>query len=166
MNFTAIPAGESVFIDANVFVYAFAPEPSLGPPSEGLLERVERGELTGYVSADVLNDVAYRLMSLEACRTFGWPYPGIGRRLRRHPREIQQLHRFREALDEIVASGVVVLPVSAQHVLLAADLSRAHGVLSGDALILAVMESHDITNLASTDGDFDRISRIHRFAPA
>ena len=78
MNFTAIPAGQTVFVDANVFVYDFGPDPSFGPPSRSLLERIERGDLTGYVSAQVLNDVAYRLMTLEACQRFGWPYPGIG----------------------------------------------------------------------------------------
>ena len=71
-------------------------------------------------------------MTVEACQTFGWPYTGIGRRLRRHPGEIQQLHRYRDALDEIVGSGVMVLPL-ARDVLLAGDLSRSHGVLSGDA---------------------------------
>lgn len=91
-------------------------------------------------------------------------YAGIGQRLRRHPREIQQLHRYRDALDEIVGSGLLVLPVSVREVLLAGDLSRSHGVLSGDA-ILAVMQSHGLVNLASSDADFDRVSGIKRFAP-
>ena len=34
MTFLDIPAGESVFIDANVFVYAFAADPTLGPPCQ------------------------------------------------------------------------------------------------------------------------------------
>jgi predicted nucleic acid-binding protein len=165
MNFAAIPAGQSVFVDANIFVYNFGPDPSFGPPSRSLLERIEQGEVTGYVSAHVLNDVGYRLMTLEACQTFGWPYPGIGQRLRRHPLEIRRLQRFREVLDEIVGIGVQVLPVSAQHVLLAGDISRAHGLLSGDALIVAVMQSHGLTNLASSDADFDRVPGITRYAP-
>jgi predicted nucleic acid-binding protein len=44
-------------------------------------------------------------------------------------------------------------------------LSRSHGVLSGDALILAVMQSHSLVNLASSDADFDRVSGIRRIAP-
>jgi predicted nucleic acid-binding protein len=164
MNFTDIPADESVFIDANVFVYDFGPDPVFGPPSRDLLERIEQNEAKGCVSAHVLNDVAYRLMTLEACQTFGWPYAGIGQRLRRHPGEIQKPHRFRQALEEIVAVGAQVLPVSVRHVLLASDLSRAHGLLSGDALILAVMQSHGLTNLASSDTDFDRVPGITRYA--
>jgi len=165
MIFADIPAGESVFIDANVFVYDFGPDPVFGLPCRAFLERVERADLKGYISAHVLLEAAHRLMTLEACQTFGWPYTGIGRRLRRHPGEIQQLHRYRDALDEIVGSGVEVLPLAAQDVLLAGDLSRSHGMLSGDSLILAVMQGHGLVNLASSDADFDRISGIKRFAP-
>jgi predicted nucleic acid-binding protein len=165
MNFAAIRVGESVFVDANVFVYNFGPDPTFGPPSRGVLERIEAGDIKGCTSTHVLHDVAHRLMTLEACQTFGWPYSGIGQRLRRHPLEIQKLHRFRQALDEILAIGVRVLPVSVEQVRLAGDLSRAHGLLSGDALILAVMQNHGVTNLASSDSDFDRVSEIIRYTP-
>lgn len=165
MIFAEVPTGESVFIDANVFVYDFGPDPVFGLACRALLERVEQGDLNGYISAHVLHEAAHRLMTMEACQTFGWPYAGIGQRLRRHPREIQQLHRYRDALDEIVGSGLLVLPVSVREVLLAGDLSRSHGVLSGNALILAVMQSHGLVNLASSDADFDRVSGIRRIAP-
>ena len=165
MNFAAISDGMSLFVDANVFVYAFGPDPAFGPPSKVLLERIEQGYVRGHVSSHVLHDVAHRLMTLEACQTFGWPYAGIGQRLRRHPLEIQKLHKFRLALDEILAVGVHVLPVASEHVLLAGDLSRTCGLLSGDALILAVMQSHGIANLASSDADFDRVSSVTRYTP-
>jgi len=147
-------------VNGYVFVYDFGPDPSFGPPSRDLLQRIENGDLKGFVSAHVLHDVAHRLMTLEACQTFGWPYSGIAQRLRRHPLEIQKLHRFRQALDEILGIGVQVLPVSAGDVLLAGDLSRTHGLLSGDALILAVMQNCGVTNLASSDADFDRAPGI------
>ena len=164
MTFADLATGESVFVDANVFVYNFGPDPSFGPPSRGLLERIEQRQVQGYVSTHVLNDVAYRLMTLEACQTFSWSYTGIGQRLRRHPLQVRQLHRFRQALDEIVAMGLHVLPVLVEHVLLAGDLSREHGLLSGDALVVAIMQSHGLTNLASSDSDFDRVPGITRYA--
>lgn len=130
-----------------------------------LLERVESGDVQGYMSAALLSDVAHRLMALEACETLGWPYAGIGRRLRDHPAEIQKLQRFRLALDEIVGIGVHVLPVTHQHVLFAGDFSRQHGLLSGDALIVALMQGHGLTKLASNDADLDRVPSITRFTP-
>ena len=104
-------------------------------------------------------------MSLEACATFAWPYAGIANRLKRHPADVAKLHTFRQALDQIVAIGMHILPVTPQNVLLAGDLSRQHGTLSGDGLILAVMQSQGLTQLASNDADFDRVPGITRYAP-
>ena len=165
MRFEDIPSGAAVFLDANVFVYDFGPDPQFGIPSRNLLERIELGDLHGFCSTHELSNVAHRLMTLEACQTFGWPYAGIGQRLRNHPTEITRLHRFRRALDEIVAIGVQVLSVTEQHVLRAGDLSRQHGLLSGDALIVAVMQAHNLTVLASNDADFDRVPNVTRYGP-
>jgi predicted nucleic acid-binding protein len=165
MNFGSIAPGESVFVDANVFVYDFGPDPTFGPFCRGLLKRIEQGDLQGFTSAHVLGEVAYRLLTLEACQAFGLPYAGIGRWLQRHPDEIRKLPRSRTALDKIVMMQLRVLSVTLQNVLTAGDLSRQHGVLSNDALILAVMSEHGLTHLASNDEDFDRVPGITRYAP-
>lgn len=165
MRFEDIPSGASVFLDANVFVYDFGPDPLFGLPSQNLLERIELGDLKGFCSTHELSNVAHRLMALEACQTFGWPYVGIGQRLRNHPSEITQLNRFRLALDEIIAIGIQVVSVTQQHVLRAAELSGQHGLLSGDALIVAVMQGHNLTSIASNDTDFDRVTSVTRYGP-
>ena len=165
MKFEDIPSGASVFFDANVFVYNFSPDPQFGVPSQQLLERVELGDIFGYCSTHELSDVAHRLMTLEACQIFGWPYTGIGRRLRNNPTEVSRLTGYRKALDEILAIGIRVLPVDEQQVLLAADLSQQHGLLSGDALIVAVMHANNIVLPASNDTDFDRVRNVARFSP-
>jgi predicted nucleic acid-binding protein len=165
MNFANLTSGDTVFLDANVFVYDFGADPVLGPPCKALLNRIETGDLTGFISAPVFNDIAHRLMTLDACQSLGWAYAGIGQRLRRHPAEIRNLLKSRQALDEIVRIGVRILPVKGQDVLLAADHCRNQGVLSGDGLILAVMQSHGLTRLASNDADFDRVPGITRYSP-
>jgi predicted nucleic acid-binding protein len=68
-------------------------------------------------------------------------------------------------LDEISAARVRVLAVTDQHVSRAVDLSRQFGLLTGDALIVAVMQAHGLSNLASLDTDFDRVPGITRYAP-
>ncbi len=165
MIFADLTAGDSVFLDANVLVYNFGPDPVFGPSSKALLNRIEIGDLNGYISASVFSDTAHRLMTLDACQLFGWPFTGIGQRLRRHPAEIAKLVNSRNALNEFIRIGIRVLPVDSQDVLLAADLGRLNGLLSGDALIAAVMQRHSLTNLASNDADFDRIPGITRFGP-
>jgi predicted nucleic acid-binding protein len=166
MTFADIPAGVDLFIDANIFVYYFSPDPALGPLCEKLLERVENGEIQGLTSASVLSDIAHRLMCLEACARFSWPPQGIANRLKRHPGEVQQLTRHRQALDEVTLFGVRVLEVNGVQVSRAADLSIQAGLLAGDGLIVAVMRSHGLVHLASHDADFDRVPGITRYAPS
>lgn len=166
MNFSSIASGTSLFVDANVFVYSYAGDQVFGDPCTDLLERIELKDLQGFISASLFSEVAYRLMTLEACQTLGWSYAGIARQLRRHPAEIQKLQKFRKALDDIAAIGIRILPVSASDVLMAGDLSIQLGLLSGDALILAMMHNNGLMHLASNDADFDRVPGITRYAPA
>ena len=167
MSLSNIPTGSSVFVDANIFIYAFAPDPQLGRHCEQLLERIELQELEGYTSSQVLSDVAHRLMSLEACATYGWPYAGIAARMQQHAAEIQKLIRFRQAVEAIARIGVDVLPVFAKVARpeSAAAISQQYGLLSNDALVLAMMQESGLSQLASHDSDFDRVPGITRFAP-
>jgi len=48
MTFADLVAGDAVFVDANTFLYSFAPDPSLGPPCSQLLQRIENQELEGF----------------------------------------------------------------------------------------------------------------------
>ncbi len=62
--------------------------------------------------------------------------------------------------------GVQVVPINEPLVLAATKLSADFELLTGDALILAVMRQQGLTNLASEDADFDRVPGLVRFAPA
>jgi predicted nucleic acid-binding protein len=165
MIFNDIPSGAAVLLDANVVVYATTLHPAYGAACKALLDRVEHQDIQGFTSADALGNVAHRLMAIEACDRFGWPAQGIANRLRRHPGEVQQLMVPRRAVDEIGAARVDVLPVTVQHVSRAVDLSRQFGLLTGDALIVAVMQAHGLSALASLDADFDRVPGLTRYAP-
>ena len=160
-----IPAGVALFLDANVLVYHFAPHPVLQLPCQRLLERCTSGELVGYTSAHVLTNVAHRIMTLEAVDRFGWPTAGIARRLLRRPDDVRQLTRFRQVVDEIPGFGIQVLPITMRLISAAAAISQQHGLLSGDALVVAVMREHGLVHLASHDADFDRVPGLTRYSP-
>jgi predicted nucleic acid-binding protein len=49
MIFADLQRGDAVFLDANIFIYHFAPDPALGPPCNQLLQRIENQELTGFM---------------------------------------------------------------------------------------------------------------------
>jgi predicted nucleic acid-binding protein len=165
MIFADLSNGELVFIDANTYVYHFGPDPVFGTACHEFLERIERQEIRGFTSTHVLTEVAHRLMTIEAMSTFGWPVGGIASRLRRHPKEVQKLTQFRSAIESIVMSKVEVAAISPPMVSQAAALSQQWGLLSSDAMIVAVMQTNGLVNLASNDSDFDGVAGIVRLAP-
>jgi predicted nucleic acid-binding protein len=165
MKLVDIPTGTALFVDANIFVYHFGADPVFGPPCRDFMERVLRGEVFAFTSSFLLSNLAHRLMTLEAAAKFGWTMTKVAYRLKRQPAELQTLLRFRQSVEEIPRFGVRVLGVELPHVLAATLLSQQHGLLSGDALVVAVMQANGLTNLASHDSDFDRVPGITRYAP-
>lgn len=165
MIFADLAAGDSVFVDANTFIYQFSPDPVLGPPCSRLLQRIENQELLGFTSIHLLAEVAHKMMTLEANRVFGWPLAGMANRLRRHPAEVQQLTAYRLGIDRIARSRMHILPIPLSILVDATAISQGTGLLTNDALIVALMQTQGLTNLASHDADFDRVPGLTRYAP-
>lgn len=166
MTLDQIPTGTEVFLDANALIYHFTSEPAYGAACTRLIERIEQGDLRGYTSAAVVSDAAHRMMTIEAMNQFGWPPSGLAARLRKHHVEIAKLSFYQQAIQQVPQLGIRVWDVKLDFVLTAAKLSRQHELLSGDALIVAVMQANGLANLASNDSDFDRVPGLTRYAPA
>lgn len=79
---------------------------------------------------------------------------------------MQQLASFQQAVERILQSRIQVLTVPVPLVAAGTRISRQTGLLSNDALIVAVMQANGLTNLASSDLDFDRVPGLTRYAPA
>ena len=166
MILTNLPAGSSVFVDANILVYHVGAHPDFGQESTDFLKRVEQGVLQAVTTTHVMSEVAHKTMLLDASRTFGWPLAGTLKRLQSNPLQICQLVAFRMALEQIRQTGVQVLVVAPDMIDAAADVSQQTGLMSNDALIVAAMRAHGLTCLASHDADFDRVPGLKRYAPA
>jgi len=166
MTLEDIPLGASIFLDSNILVYHFAPHSTLGSACTKLVKRIGAAEIQGFTSIHALTEVAHRLMTIEAMQKFGWTATGLAARLRKHRSEIPRLTIYRDAIADLSQSGINVLQIT-EHVLRqATDVSRQYELLTGDALLIAVMRGHRLTNLASHDADFDRVQGITRYAPA
>ncbi len=165
MTFAQVPPGVAIFLDANSLIYHFANDPTYGGACTQLVKRVEQQQLQGLTSTHVVADLAHRLMTLEAINRFGWPATGIAARLRKHHGDIPHLGVFRQAVTSLPLLNIQVLPVTLPHVETATLLSRQYELLTGDALIVAVMRAHGLTHLASSDADFDRVPGLTRYAP-
>jgi predicted nucleic acid-binding protein len=79
--------------------------------------------------------------------------------------EVQQLTRFRQAIQEVPRYRIAILLVPADQLDQAAAISQQTGLLHNDALLVALMRLHGLTNLASADTDFDRVPGLTRYGP-
>src|SRR6266404_2633208 len=112
MTFADLLPRDALFVDANIFVYHFAPDPALQGPCGQFLQRVENQEIQGFTSTHVLAEAAHRLLTLEARTQFGWSSGKEVQRLKQNPTSMQSLTQFRTAIERVVQSRVSVLPVS------------------------------------------------------
>ncbi len=165
MTFADLVAGEAIFLDANPFVYHFTSDARYGAACSQFLQRIENQEIVGLTSTHVLTEVAHRIMAIEAISAFNWPAAGIARRLRQHPAQVQQLGGFHQAVERVLQSRIQVLTIPVPLITAGATLSRQTGLLSNDALILAVMQANGLARLASSDHDFDRVPGLTRYEP-
>lgn len=76
------------------------------------------------------------------------------------------MSKFRQAVAKVPQLNIQVLTVAESLVEIASGISQQTGLLSNDALIVAVMQACGLTNLASHDADFDRVPGLTRYAPA
>jgi predicted nucleic acid-binding protein len=119
-----------------------------------------------FTSVGLLSELAHRLMAIEAGTLPGWTGGKVMNRLKNQPTVVLQLTGFQAAVDAVLKSRIHVHPITGPLVSVAATLSKQHGLLTNDALILALMQHHGLANLASHDADFDRVAGITRYTPA
>src|SRR5262245_60858352 len=148
MTFDQIPAGSQVFLDANSLVYHFSNDANYGSACTKLVSQIEQQLLFGHTSSDVLADVAHRLMTLEAMNLNNWPQTGIAARLRRNHDEIPKLSLFEQAIASVPKLNIQVIPVTLALNQAATVVCKQHQLLTGDALVVSVMQAHGFANLA------------------
>ena len=163
MRLANLSVGDSVFVDSNPFVYYFQPHALFGPDCQLLLDRINRHEVAGYTSTHVLTETVHRLMVLEAGLILGWGQSKIKAKLLKNPGAFSKLTLFRGALDTILWSQVRVLHIAPTDLVSAAAISQQIGLLSSDALIVALMRANGIDKLASNDADFDHVPGLTRY---
>src|SRR5205085_187625 len=93
------------------------------------------------------------------------PIWATGSEARQNANEVRKLVRLRQAVDTVAQIGIQVVPLDLALVSAMATRSQHHGLLAGDALIVATMEQLGLTELASNDADFDGVTGLTRYGP-
>jgi predicted nucleic acid-binding protein len=165
MTFADLVTGNALVVDANTLIHLFEPHPRWGPSCQQLIQRIDQQDLLGFTSTHVISEVCHRLMTVEANRTLGWSVTGIGNRLRTNPQQVQNLSLFRRAVEQMVQSRLQIVTVTPPMLIVAVALCQQVGLLTNDAVAVAVMQAQGLNKISSSDTDFDRVPGITRYGP-
>jgi len=157
-----LPAGQTVFIDANIFIYHFT---GLSQECSGFLERCERGDLWGVTAVHILLEVLHRLMMIEAV-TKGLVTSGnVARKLREKPNVVKQLADCQTQTEAILEMGIEVVGLISDSLKVSYPYRCRDGLLVNDSLTAAVMKAEGILYLATADPDFTRVEELRVYSP-
>jgi len=162
MNLSQIPNLDIFLIDANICLYAIRKE---SVQCENLLNRCAKGEVTGIMPTHVLAETMHQLMIAEA-RDYQWiKGPNPARQLSELPERVRALTRYEELVRDILGSGIQVEPVVQEDFITAMGIQHRSGLLTNDALLVAVGERLRVTSIVSADKTFSRVQGIIMYAP-
>jgi len=160
-----LPTGERCFVDANILYYCFVETPTFSEHSRALLERVQLGEVVALTDIRALSDCIHKTMLAEISQRFGRSREGLVGWLKQHPDALSELPKTVEVCHRLTQLQLIVLPRDTAILSHAVALAQSHQMLLNDASIVAQMQRHAITHLATNDDDFDRVLGIAVWKP-
>lgn len=160
-----IPDQSHVFLDTNILLYALADHPRFGRWCNTFLDRIHRGDVTGYISGVVLNELIHKLVIGEVAEKIGLKPGQVIQHLKRNPEALEKLEAYAIVDEGETAYNLIILDVTIDIFRAARRLMKVYHLMSNDALHLAVMQKSNFQNLVSNDPDFDGIDGIHVWKP-
>jgi predicted nucleic acid-binding protein len=162
MSLADLRDGDRVFIDTNIFIYHFG---GRSLECKALLERCARRDLLGYTSTPVLAEVLHRRMVAEAIAQGLVTARTAVRKLGETPEMVKQLTQYQEDVRKIPRMHLTILPLTLDIVQASAEVRTGEGLLTNDSFVVACMRAQGLTQLATANGDFDRIGGMKIYKP-
>ena len=163
MNLTDILSGASVFIDANIFIYAVERR---SPQCRQLLDRIDGEAVRAFSNAIVLAEVCHRRMVNEAKGAGLISGANPARLLGKKPGSVQGLNIYAQNVRDLLDSPIVFEPIRPEDFYVALELQKQHGLLTNDSLNLAVAKRLGIQEIVTADADFDTVQGLIVYKPA
>ncbi len=163
-NLARIPKGTKVFIDANIFHFYLRGPRNAREICANFLEKVESGEVIGYTSTLVIDELVYKLMLKRIEEIY-----------RENPLKIIKKNRkvISEAADYVEQGLSVILGIENLRILTIkpihlenmVEYMKEYSLLPRDSLHVALMIDIECRDIASADSDFDVLPGITRWTP-
>ena len=162
MNLNEIKKSDIVLLDANVLVYGVLHK---SVQCSKLLRRCAERDVIGVVGLQQLAEVMHRLMMVEA-RDNGWTTVGNpAKSLSERPDRVRLMNRYSDIVRGLLASGFRFESLMAEDFPDALRLQREYGLLTNDALFIAIADRLRIQAVASADKIFKQVQGVILYLP-
>jgi predicted nucleic acid-binding protein len=164
VNLDDIPTGSLCVIDTNVLLYA---EQNLSDQAQRLLRRCSTGELIGVLPQTVWQELTHKLMLAEAMMRGAISGGNPASRLADKPEVVRGLSLYQVKVRSLVDLGLRFERCTRDDLLQAAfGLQNRYGLLTNDAMVLAVALRIEADCLVSSDKGFRQVSEVDVYAPS
>ncbi len=157
MNLDDITQGATVLVDSNILLDA---RRGRSPQCSRLLDRCETKAITGVITTVILAEFCHRQMMVE-CQDRGLTASNPAKAISRKPEVVKQLTVYARDVRFLLAGGLHIETVAPEDFQVALELQSQHGLLTNDALNLAVTKRLGLQEIATADTNFDHVPRAH-----
>lgn len=133
---------ESIFIDANIPMYAHGAEHPYRLPCQAALKRILDKNIPAVISSEIVQEIIHRYLSLE---------------------RPQQAIQVAQDVMTVVSRVLPVTEKDARHALKL--IPRYPALKARDLIHVAVMLENGLSRILSTDAHFDQVSEVERIDP-
>jgi hypothetical protein len=163
---TAFAGQDPIFIDANIFLFhAF----DTRDEAVEFLKKVEAKAVNAWTASLTLNEVFFKILMQQASQYLDSVTVAGVKRLLRNPKQRETIMRpvqaYRLYLQGLVSTGLHIIEITAEDMMVAVEKTRTYGLLITDAAYVAVMSRRGIKHLASDDSDFEVVREIITWKP-
>ena len=161
-----IETGTTIFVDANILLYAVSGHWMYGNSSKWLLESINDGEYNGITSVLVCNEVFHRSLIAEIVERECISPKSVSECLKKDPELVKESIKAWDAIEKIEQiNHMTVVGIDGTIFNTALIFSKKYGILSNDALHLAIMKQEGVGTIASNDRDFSSVEWLKIWRP-
>lgn len=163
MTFSDLKRGDSIFIDANIFIYTFGARSN---ECKEILLKCAKGELRGYTLTSILSEVLHRLMIAEAIEKGYITTKNPVKSLRENPEIIKGLSTYSRNVEQIGKMNIKIIPLTNELIVKSSKVRRNYGLLTNDSLVITAMKDFGLSKIATNDTDFNHIKWLQVYSPS
>ncbi|MGD2248547.1 MAG: PIN domain-containing protein [Candidatus Methanofastidiosia archaeon] len=159
-----IPKDSLVFIDSNIFLYFILEHPLYFNSCRNFLERVEKGEIMGFINSIVFSETYFTYMKIQIKETCDITLRKVFEFIKKDPAIIKTIDT--EPVDMVFKMpNMYLITVLRETLDLFGNFISKYTLLPNDTLHALTCFNNKIRDIATNDSDFERVDFLKIWKP-